>query len=214
VRIIAISGFKQSGKDTSAQYLIDNYGFVRTSFADPLKDMVSKEYGVPREYMDDPKHKEAPLLDFPVNPQDDFCKMLNNFMLLEFRSKYGNIYDPKCPDIKLFHTPRSLCILKGSVNRFVKSDYWVKKACEAIIQKTENGNSLHVISDLRYKSEMKQLSESFSENVTFIRINRFKESTSKDPSEMDLVNVPFDFYLDNTSSFEDLYREIDEIISK
>ena len=36
VKIIGITGYKNSGKDTLAEYFIDN-GFYKISFADPLK---------------------------------------------------------------------------------------------------------------------------------------------------------------------------------
>jgi len=44
-KIISISGFIGSGKDTAAQYLIDNYNFTKLSFASSLKDAVSHVFG-------------------------------------------------------------------------------------------------------------------------------------------------------------------------
>ncbi len=38
--IIGICGLIGSGKDTVAQTLIDNHNFVKTSFADRLKDVI------------------------------------------------------------------------------------------------------------------------------------------------------------------------------
>jgi len=40
MNIIGISGLKQSGKDTAAQYLVKNFGFTRVAFADPIKDQM------------------------------------------------------------------------------------------------------------------------------------------------------------------------------
>lgn len=36
--IIGISGYAQTGKDTVADYLIEKYGFVKVSFADPIRE--------------------------------------------------------------------------------------------------------------------------------------------------------------------------------
>lgn len=36
--IIGVTGIAQSGKDTVAQYLVENYGFTRKAFADKLKE--------------------------------------------------------------------------------------------------------------------------------------------------------------------------------
>lgn len=38
--IIGLSGYAQSGKDTVAQILVDNYGFKRVSFADPIRKLL------------------------------------------------------------------------------------------------------------------------------------------------------------------------------
>lgn len=39
MHIIALTGNKQSGKDTSADYLVKNYGYTRLGYADPLKNI-------------------------------------------------------------------------------------------------------------------------------------------------------------------------------
>ena len=36
--IIGLSGYARSGKDTVAEYLVDNYGFKRVAFADEIKN--------------------------------------------------------------------------------------------------------------------------------------------------------------------------------
>jgi hypothetical protein len=203
MKVLAISGWKGSGKDTIAAYLIEKYGFVRTAFADPLKDMTAAEYGVERSWMDDPKYKEAPLLHLPVNPQDGFSRMLTDFMVKEFKS-------PSLEEKQVYWTPRALCILKGSTNRSVDSSFWVKRAISVI---KSGEKSLNVITDLRYNSEAKQLKEAFGSDVVFLRIKRFDKSPSSDPSERDLDNFEFDLYVDNTGSLDKAYGQVDGIVS-
>jgi len=36
--IIGLSGYAQSGKDTVAEVLVDNYGFTRVAFADKIRE--------------------------------------------------------------------------------------------------------------------------------------------------------------------------------
>ena len=36
--IIGLSGYAQSGKDTIAEYLINNHGFTKVAFADPIRE--------------------------------------------------------------------------------------------------------------------------------------------------------------------------------
>ena len=43
--IIGICGFQSAGKDTLAEYLINNYGFVKLSYAGALKDIISIIFG-------------------------------------------------------------------------------------------------------------------------------------------------------------------------
>lgn len=50
--LIAFLGAKNCGKSTAASYLKDNFGFVRESFASPLKDMCSILYGWDRELLE------------------------------------------------------------------------------------------------------------------------------------------------------------------
>jgi hypothetical protein len=222
--IICFSGLKGSGKDTLAAYLIEKYKAVRVSFADPLKDLVAEEYGIDRASLDDPNRKEKPILTLPVEPKDAFTRMVAEFMYKEFAFAdgkkangffyFGESFMGNRTDLgnqELYHTPRSLAILKGSTNRVVRSDFWVQKACDAIQDNLDKG-SLVVISDLRYKSEMAQLTERFGKEVVFVRINRHKESTSMDPSEMDLVDSKFDYYIDNSDHLNYTYAQLENLL--
>ena len=50
--IIGICGFKSSGKDTIADYLIKEYGFKKVSFASTLKDIISIMFGWSRDKLE------------------------------------------------------------------------------------------------------------------------------------------------------------------
>ena len=50
--IIGITGFISSGKDTAANYLVAQHGFVRDSFAGTLKDAVAQVFGWDRELLE------------------------------------------------------------------------------------------------------------------------------------------------------------------
>jgi hypothetical protein len=222
MKVVAISGWKRSGKDTAANYLVEEYGATRVAFADVLKDMVAKEYNIPRTYCDDPAFKEAALEQYPVDPQDNFTRAMVNLMFGEFRtldgkrSEYKDYISSHINLEKLYWTPRALCILKGSVNRSVTSSFWTQKAIELIDnmnveQETRHsGNSLFVISDLRYKSEIKQLKEAFGNDLLTIRVNRFDTCESTDPSERDLDDANFDLVVENKESVSAFLRKIED----
>jgi len=217
--IVCFSGWKGNGKDTCANYLIQNNNAVRVALADPLKDSVAEEFGIDRQSLDDPKRKEAPILDMPVDPKDTYSRMIAEFLFKEFRDKKGRqpikyitgdyfegvFDDASCG--QLYFTPRALAIIKGSTNRSVRSDFWVNKAFDAI-QKQLNDDKLVVVTDLRYQSEMVQFKEKFGNEVIFVRVNRFETSPSQDPSERDLDNAKFDYYVDNSGSIENTNKQV------
>lgn len=214
MKVIAISGWKRSGKDTVAEYLIKEHGFTRFGFADTLKDMVAEQYGIPRSHCDDPNFKEEPILTMPVQTKDKFGETIHNFMRGEFRPG-----DMSGGDSPLFWTPRALCILEGSVKRSARTDYWVKKVVDNIYkvdgEKVANNQEVYaVISDLRYRSELGQLREAFGSDLITVRINRFEDCPSTDPSERDLDNAEFDVVLSNTGTLEELYEKVNNQLVK
>lgn len=226
MKIIGISGWKGSGKDLSASFLIDKFSAQRVGFADPLKDSVADEFEIDRASLDDPARKEAPLLDMPVTPQDAYSLMIANFLFKEFADKDGlkaTTVESRADNSfvgftnggwnQLYWTPRALAILKGSTNRSTDSAFWVKKALNKIVNFNEMlGVQLFAISDLRYKSELKQLQDWFGKDFVSVRIERFDTSPSTDPSERDLDDATFDHYVDNRGTPEKTYEQLEAIV--
>jgi hypothetical protein len=224
MKVIALSGWKQSGKDTLAAYLIEKRGAARVSFADPLKDMVAEEYGIDRASLDDPAQKERQILSLPVDPKDAYGRMISEFLFKEFRTVKGRqvtgfTYENEqfrgttgqpFEHLQLFWTPRALAILKGSTNRAVRSDYWVQRA----IKKIGAAQTLVVISDLRYKSELKQLKDAFGDDLSTVRVERFDTSPSSDPSERDLDDASFDYRVNNRGTREQAFEQLEFFIAQ
>lgn len=227
MKVIAVSGWKRSGKDTVAQMLV-KAGFQRMAFADVLKDMVAIEYGIPREHCDSDAHKEAPILSLPVNPRDSFSLNLSKHLYKEFRDDRGRQptdyylddagqFSGTCGRdlVQLYWTPRALCILKGSSNRTVTSDYWVQRLIKDIGCVQDSGNvQLFVVSDLRFRSEVEQLKEAFGDNLVTVRINRFDTNPSADASENDLNDHKFDITIENRGTLEELDNKVKELLCK
>lgn len=224
MRVLALGGWKQNGKDTVADYLVRNCNFIKFSFASTLKDMVSKQYNIPKKVLNDSKLKEKPLIQYPVQTEDDFTKTIHTLLEKEFREIKIEDGDA-CEFVKCW-TPRALMILEGSIKRSVNSGYWTKKVIDQIKQCCDDAlafserdhlppvNTDFVISDLRYKSEVKQLKDAFGTNLITLRVNRFGSCPSSDPSERDLDDHIFDINLNNNSSLEDLYKKLDTMFSK
>jgi hypothetical protein len=60
--VIGIAGHAGAGKDTAALYLVERYGFVQASFADPIRSMallLLEEAGIDHRWLTDRASKEA-----------------------------------------------------------------------------------------------------------------------------------------------------------
>lgn len=230
LKVVAISGWKGSGKDTMADYLIKNHAAVRVSFADPLKDNVAAAFGVDRTHLDIQSKKEVAILSMPVNPQDKFSRVVAEFMIKEFRDThnvaphsftyqgdefYGVVKDDRGVDInvRVYWTPRALAILEGSTKRTAASNYWVQQAVKKIREYgAQSDTEMVVISDLRYKSELMQLKSAFGSDLVEIRVERFDSSLSSDPSERDLDDYPFSYRIDNRGDLAWSYEQLEEFV--
>lgn len=62
VRIVGICGLANSGKDTVADYLVANYGFVSIHVADPLKRFVKKVFDLSTDDLWGPSHRRNELI--------------------------------------------------------------------------------------------------------------------------------------------------------
>jgi len=206
-RILAVSGLKGSGKDAMAEYLSE--GYTRLSFADLLKEMTSKTYGVPLKHFHDQTLKEQPLFRFPVISEDGFSEMIHKSMIKEFRTASGkvaiNLHQP------CYWTPRALLILEGSVKRSVDSAYWLDALSDKM---KDNRGGNFIVTDTRYCSEMEQLIDIFGDEVTTIRIDRWPFNPSDDPSENDLNEYEFDVRIANTGTIEEFHNNINQALGE
>jgi len=209
-KIIALSGWKQSGKDSLADFICEEGGgmFKRYGFANVLKDMVATQYNIPRESCDLTELKEQPLKQYPANPQDAFSEMVCLYMAKELKPLTD------LPDANLHWTPRALCILEGSVKRSVNSSYWVQRVIDQIKLDLYSASDYNfVITDMRYKSEMEQLKNAFGSDLVTVRINRFDNSPSTDPSERDLDDGEFDYVIENRAGISDFHHKINDLLA-
>lgn len=193
-RVVAISGWRGSGKDLTGSHLSGAHDYVPISFAKKLKDLVADTYNVPRGYMDDQTKKEMPLMTMPVIGGDGFSSAIHTMLQAELAHGYW--------------TPRALCILEGSIKRSVYSNFWVREVVSEILL---NPEKKYVITDMRYRTEADTLKLLLPE-VTTLRINRFENIYTNDPSERDLDGYQFDHVVQNHGTREDLFLALDALM--
>jgi hypothetical protein len=224
--VLALAGYKGSGKDTAAEFLTREWNYRRLAFADKLKENVAYAYNINRSSLDDPKLKDSAILSMPVISTDRFTRNTLVFMAKEFAAASGEKFDHavfsattnqllgvRSKDGKttpLYWSPRSLAILEGSTKRSVNPNYWVDYIINEIKDPEVDTNENIVITDLRYRSEAARLKEVFGDSLVTARVVR-DHSMSQDPSERDLDDYEFDYYLYNQKGKAEFYSEVNSL---
>ena len=189
--IIGLCGAQGSGKDTVANILISEYGFVKLTFASTLKDFVAILFTCPRDLLEG-LTEESRLWRETV---DDFWSAKLN--------------------IPNFTPRKSLQMIGTDLFRIhFNNDIWisiVENKIGAILKNNPNTNI--VISDCRFTNEftlIKQFPDSY-----IIMILREKNSTNKiaHSSETEWVNYNFDAILQNDNSIDDLKSNLKSLLS-
>lgn len=195
--IIGISGFIGSGKDTVANYLVDNYGFEKDSFATTLKDIVAILFSWPRDLLEG-NTKESRLWREQVDHWWAKELGIDNF------------------------TPRYALQLLGTnvLRKHFNEDIWL------LTLKRRMENRKIIISDARFPNELhfiKKLGGKLIEvdgNVNPTWLNDFNNYSLEifkimhpdvHESEYAWIRILKDYVVTNHGTFEDLYTQLDKI---
>jgi hypothetical protein len=118
--LIGLAGAAGSGKDTVADYLVRQYGFVKFSFSDELYREVSEAFNVPIEELQDRNNKDKPHPQLTAH----HCKD-NTFAELMFDACNG----PNAVVYNKPFSPRWVLQHWGTEYRRAQDpDYWTKRA--------------------------------------------------------------------------------------
>ena len=193
--LISICGLKGSGKDTIGDYLVKRHGFIRYHFADALKDIVSLIFGWERHMLEGSTQKSR-----------------------EFREQKDEWWSEKLDRVI---TPRIVLQQMGTElfrNNFHK-DIW-----RLIIERKikENADKHIVITDCRFQNEIK-LTRYYGGSIIFVYRNLpewfipYKKNISDVPenihaSETEWIRTDFDYEIDNNSTREKLYEQIETFL--
>jgi hypothetical protein len=202
--IIGICGFIGCGKDTVADHLTNEHGFRRESFAGTLKDAVSVVFGWDREMLEG-RSKEA----------------------REWREQIDHWWAERLDMPTL--TPRWVLQYWGTevCRRAFHDDIWVA----SLENKLRNSTDDIVISDCRFPNEVDIIKKAGGKVIWVKRgelpqwydnavqanqgsnfhINEMKLSKVH-PSEWAWVNTEFDSIVENNSSIDELYAQIENLL--
>lgn len=208
--IIGICGFIGSGKDTIADYLVNTHEFRRESFANTLKDAVAAVFGWDRTLLEG-RTKEA----------------------REWREQRDEWWSTR---LGREITPRQVLQYWGTevCRQGFHDDIWIA----SLENKIRNSKDNVVITDCRFPNEIKAIKRA---NGIVLRVKRGPEpewyeaaesmnrgdrnnmnwalSTDKirrlgiHASETSWVGTKFDFVLNNDSTLNDLYQQIETTLT-
>ena len=206
--IIGICGFIGSGKDTIADYLVNNHGFRRESFANSLKDAVAAVFGWDRVLLEG-RTKEA--REWREQPDRWWSERLGKEI-----------------------TPRWVLQYWGTevCRRGFHDDIWIASLEHRLLKSNDDV----VISDCRFPNEINAIKNAGGQ---VIRVTRGDEpvwleaakhymsgphtigwAIGKDmlerhkihASEYSWVNTKFDAVLDNNSTLDNLFGQVEEML--
>ena len=185
--IIGFHGVKGSGKDTAAQYLIDNYGFQKIAFADKLKEAVANLFNVPIEKVDEWKEDreyEIPLTEVNL---DIGGTVEYTYSWREFLQRFGT---------------------EMGRDTFGK-DFWVNQWEDSLYKLSDFPDELNiVVTDVRFQNECHTIHR--LDGIVF-RIVRPGYSSDGHASEMRLPDIIMDGEIENSGTIEELHKDVETI---
>lgn len=185
-QIIAICGYKRSGKDTIANYLC-KYGYKNIKIADQLKTVIKQLFNFTDDQLE-LDEKENIDKRWKISPRQAMQFFGTEIMQYEIQKLL--------PDIG--------------------RTFWIRSFIEKYLVNTDaNNNEKYVISDMRFLHEYEELKKYnifviMVNRNTIDTINMINEHHS---SEKEYLQIPADIILNNNSTIKDLLIKIDNAIT-
>ena len=184
-KLIGITGLKRSGKDTCGSFLIDNYDYIRYSFAGALKKACSEIFMFDYEQTEGSK-KETFDDRWNINPR----KVFQRFGTEIFRDSLEKFF----PEMK--HLKKNFWIYRFKI--------WYQE------QVKQNPNVKIVVTDVRFQNEADIIKELGGVIIKVTRKNL--KNNDSHASEINILNINADYDIKNDSSIEDYYKNLKSIL--
>lgn len=187
-KIIAVTGIARSGKDTTADYLVQKYGYVRLAYADIMKSILCSTFNItPQELEAYKNDKYSFLAVFNAKQQMSWQEDVYTPLEVNFRNILENF------------------------GQSMKALFGEKVWSNLIVQKIKELNhDKIVVSDVRFHVEIDGLRENFND-VTLLRVTNGLQPASEHASEVQHLEFTDYTLIDNTKDLEWLYTQIDQI---
>ena len=187
-KIIAVCGYKRSGKDTIAKYLNKKYNYKHLKITYKLKECLKLLFDL-RDHELETDKKEKINKKWNITP-----RKLMQFIGPEiFQYKIQEIL----PDID--------------------KKFWIKTfLTDSLVNNLRNKKDFHiVISDIRFIHEYEELKK-LNIPISVIKVTNdnimIDSNEELHISEREFIKIPYDKEILNNSTFDDMYKKIDEYI--
>jgi len=182
--IIAVCGYKRSGKDTIAEYLTKNYNYNHYKITDKLRKVVQLLFNLNDN--DYEKNKEENDDRWNTTPR----KMMQFIGTEVFQYKIQELI----PNIG--------------------RNFWIKSLLsDELLDNIKNNNHKIVISDLRFLHEYENLKQLKIPLVVIKVTNDRNKNIDNHISETEHLKIPIDYEIENNGTIEDLYNNIDSLFN-
>jgi hypothetical protein len=183
MKIVGITGRKFSGKDTVADYMCKNFGYLKIAFADMLKCVCGILFGLTFEQM--------------YGSQKEVCNAVFGLSSRQILQYVGT---------EIFRNNMS------SLHKNIGNDFWILCVDKQINKiKNVNPNAHFVISDVRFNNEINYIHENKCKVIRIIRSCVLNNEYSSHASEIDIDKLDFDIQIYNNAKYYDLFNEIDSL---
>lgn len=199
--LLLVLGKKGSGKDTFSDYIIEKHGFIKYSFADPLKKGLQHFFNLSDQQLYDPKLKEVIDPRWGVSPRQLFQVIGTDFFQYSLKQFLPNIKTSS---------------IDTRTHWVILFKQWYEKLLEENKKEKEKENEKInvIIADGRFLHEIEEIRKMGGKIIKVIRpVLDNNKDIHKSEMEMDEIpNEYIDNIIYNNGSVDEFYNKINEII--
>jgi len=199
--LIGICGFQSAGKDTIADYLVKEHGFIKMSFASKLKDIIATMFGWPRDKLEgltkeDREWREQ--VDYWWSKTLKMPQLTPRYVMQYFATDlFRNKFHP---------------------------DIWVKIVENELNKLLEQGTNQNiVISDCRFENEINMIIRLGGKIIQVYRdppywFHKYRQGENPNEiryihrSEIEWIRCYRDYDVENDGTIEELHQKILQVI--
>ena len=185
--IVGLTGKKQSGKDTVADYLVENYNFQKVGFSDVMYEAVAALWGITVEEALAYKYDGSVSINLPWNGEIPSNVLRHNFTWREHLQRFGT-----------------------DMGREVfGKDFWVEAFDRRYLNRwpSELQKERLVIRDVRFNNEASLIRSQFDSFIWQIVRDDLPDDPHESEAGIDVSHITA--WIDNNDTIEALYELVD-----